>query len=137
MLKSVIFMCLIFFFYFNNLTEVLQEYADGYTNVAISHEITQNGVKPPIMTLCITPRAKISILDKYNMSFAALNEPNAIEKKTLAKLNKTIEELFVEVTFKLNVDFQLTMVWWAYQLPEGWKQYKRKLFLGNHRQEVG
>ena len=131
MLKSVIFLCLTVFFYFNSLTEVLQKYADGYTNIATSHETLENGLNPPFITFCMSPRAKMSILEKYNMSNAALNEPNAIERNMLTKLNKTIEELFLEATYQLNVDFHLYMIWWAYNQVEGWKQYKMKLLVGN------
>ena len=53
------------------------------------------------------PKAKSSVLKKYNMSKGALDEPTIKEKKTLLNLNKTINDLFLEATYKLDVDFSL------------------------------
>ena len=61
------------------------------------------------MSLCMGPKAKSSVLQKYNMSKNALDEPNIKEKKTLLNLNKTIKDLFLEATYKLDVDFSLNV----------------------------
>ena len=87
-------------------------------------------VTPPFLTLCPAPRAKLSILEKYNMSFGSLNEINKKEIETLASLNKTIEDLFRETTYKLNVDFYLFVAFWYYESHNGWIQYRNKLSEG-------
>ena len=82
------------------------------------------------MTSCVGPQAKQEVLDKYNMDKMALNEPSSIERNTLIKLNKTLEDFFLEATFKLNVDFWLYMIWWDYNI-EGWKRHEKQLSVGN------
>ena len=130
-LKAVLYLCLIVFVYFYQIIDVLNKYEENLTNIAHSEKIMENGTKPPFMTLCIGPRAKQEVLDKYKMSLNALNEPNSSEKTTLAMLNKTFEEFFVEATFKLNVDFWLHITWWTYD-SEGWKQHKKQLSVGDY-----
>ena len=49
---------------------------------------------------------------------------------TLANLNKTVEDLFREATYKLNVDFRLFVTFWYYESKDGWTQYKKELFEG-------
>ena len=71
--------------------------------------ILGESVKLPVMTLCMGPKAKSSVLTKYNMSKSALDEPNKKEKKTLLNLNKTIKDLFLEATYKLDIDFSLNI----------------------------
>ena len=129
LLKAVIYLCLIALVYFYEIIEVLNKYEENLTNIAISEKILDNGIKPPFMTLCIGPRAKQQVLDKYNFSKAALNEPSSIERKTLIKLNKTLEDFFLEATYKLNVDFWLYMIWWEYNI-EGWKRHEKRLSVG-------
>ena len=130
LLKAGLYLCLIVFVYFYQIIDVLNKYEENLTNIAHSEKIMENGTKPPFMTLCIGPRAKQEVLDKYKMSLNALNEPNSSEKTTLSMLNKTFEEFFVEATFKLNVDFRFYMIWWDYG-SEGWKWNKKQLSLGN------
>ena len=125
-IKSIIFLSLTAFVYFTNFTEVLRKYEEGYTNIATSHEIMGNGMKPPFITICMLPRAKQSILDKYNVTIATLNEPNTNDKNTLTKLNKTVKDLFMEATFRLNIDFKLHMIWWTYD-ENGWIYHKHAL----------
>ena len=43
------------------------------------------------------------------MSKNALDEPNINEKKILLSLNKTIKDLFLEATYKLDIDFSLNV----------------------------
>ena len=116
-------MCLIVFVYFYQINDVLHTYAENLTNIANSEMISENGIKPPFITLCIGPRAKQEVLDKYKMTKGALDEPNSSQKTILTKLNKTYEDFFMEATFKLNVDFKLYMIWWVYD-DEGWKKLK-------------
>ena len=130
LLKAGIYLCLIALVYFYDIIEVLNKYEENLTNIANSEMILDNGIKPPFMTLCIGPRAKQEVLDQYNFSKAALNEPSSIERNTLIKLNKTLEDFFLEATFKLNVDFWLYMIWWDYNI-EGWKRHEKQLSVGN------
>ena len=123
-------MCLIVFVYFYQINDVLHTYAENLTNIANSEMISENGIKPPFITLCIGPRAKQEVLDKYKMNNGALDEPNASQKTVLTKLNKSYEDFFMEATFKLNEDFKLYMIWWEYD-DEGWKKLKKQLTLGD------
>ena len=129
-MKAGIYMCLIVFVYFYQINDVLHTYAENLTNIANSEMISENGIKPPFITLCIGPRAKQEVLDKYKMNNGALDEPNASQKTVLTKLNKSYEDFFMEATFKLNVDFKLYMIWWEYD-DEGWKKLKKQLTLGD------
>jgi hypothetical protein len=76
--------------------------------------ILGKSVKLPVMSLCLGPKAKKSVLKKYNMSDTALDEPNFKEKKTLRNSNKTIKDLFLEATYKLDVDFSLNITFNSY-----------------------
>ena len=129
--KSVAFISLSILFYFLYFTEIAQKYRDGYTNVMVYHETLNDGIDPPVLTMCMTPRTKNLILEKYKLSTAVLNEPNMDEKKILSSLNKTVEALFREVTFKLNTDFGLYIKLWFYEEGHGWKGYEGKMLEGN------
>ena len=65
------------------------------------------------------------------MSLGSLNEPNPDEAIILANLNKTLEEFFREVTFKLNVDYFLNISLWFYE-EFGWKSYEKEILEGNN-----
>ena len=79
----------------------------------------------------MTPRTKNLILEKYKLSNAVLNEPNIKEKTILSSLNKTVEALFREVTYKLNKDFDLLIKLWFYEEEQGWRGYEEKILEGN------
>ena len=130
MLKAAIYLCLIVIVYFYQILEVVNKYKEKLTNIAISDEKMEYGIKPPFMTLCSGPRAKQNVFDKYKMSRATLNEPNSTQKNELKRLNKTLENLFMEATFKLDEDFRLFIIWWDYG-SEGWTWNKKQLSLGN------
>ena len=65
------------------------------------------------------------------MSSGVLDEPNSNDKKILISLNKTIEVLFREVTFKINRDFYLHITLWFYEEEYGWQNYEGKMTEGN------
>ena len=73
----------------------------------------------------------MSILKNYNWSVQALNEPSLFEKETLKNLNKTIEDLYREATYKLDRDFKLYITKEKYSL-EGLKVYETELHLGHN-----
>ena len=77
------------------------------------------------------PKAKSSVLQKYNMSKNALDEPNIKEKKTLLNLNKTIKDLFLEATYKLDVDFSLNVTF-NYYGSEGKISLQKEFPLGKN-----
>ena len=129
--KSLAFVSLSFLFYFLYFNEITQKYRDGYTNLILYQETLDDGIDPPVLTMCMTPRIKDFILKKYKLSNAVLNEPNIKEKTILSSLNKTVEALFREVTFKLNTDFGLYIKLWFYEEAHGWKGYEEKIFEGN------
>ena len=130
LLKAAIYMCLVAIVYFYQIIDVFNKYKENLTNIAISEEIMGNGIKPPFLTLCIGPRAKQEVLDKYNLNSAALNELDSFQQNILAKFNKTLEEFFIEATFKLNLDFKLYMILWVYD-DEGWKRNEKQLLEGD------
>ena len=130
LLKAGIYLCLIVIIYFYQIIEVIEKYKENLTNIAISEEIMENGIKPPFMTMCLSPHAKQEILDKFGLKVSALSDQNANQVKALAKLNKTLEDFFIEATFKLNLDFRVYMIWWVYD-DEGWYASKKQLFVGN------
>ena len=129
--KSVTFISLSILFYFLYFTDIAQKYRDGYTNVMVYHETLNDGIDPPVLTMCMNPRTKNLILEKYKLSNAVLNEPNTEEKKILSSLNKTVEALFREVTYKLNTDFDLLIKLWFYEEEHGWRGYEEKILEGN------
>ena len=132
LLKTIIFIGLSTVFYVFYFNTVAQKYAEGHTTVVISQERIEEGKNFPILTLCMTPCAKKSVLEKNNVSLNALNEPNSDEKKMLIKLNKTIEGIFREAAYKLNFDFEFYITLWFYQEDFGWKGYKGKMVEGEN-----
>jgi hypothetical protein len=130
MMKAAIYLCLIVIVYFYQILEVVNKFNEKLTNIAISDEKMEHGIKPPFMTLCSGPRAKQDVFDKYKMSRATLNEPNSTQKNELKRLNKTLENLFMEATFKLDEDFRLFIIWWDYG-SEGWQRLQKQILLGN------
>ena len=127
--KSALFIALSAIFYIFYLTEIIKKYADGYTYF-LTYQLSIETVTPPFLTLCPAPRARLSILEKYNMSFGSLNQLNAKDIETLANLNKTTEDLFRETTYKLNVDFYFYVSLWYFESTDGWIEYKAKLSEG-------
>ena len=74
-------------------------------------------------------RANKSYLDGYKLSTGVLNEPNHNNVKTIVSFNKTF---FREVTFKINVDFELNIRLWYYKNDDGWKNYTGKMYEGSN-----
>ena len=85
----------------------------------------------PVMSLCMGPKAKSSVLTKYNMSKSVLDEPNIKEEKMLQSLNKTIKDLFLEATYKLDVDFSLNVTFDYYGI-EGKISLRKEFHLGKN-----
>ena len=66
------------------------------------------------------------------------DEPNHNDVKILVTLNKRLETLFREFTFKINVDFELEIKLWYYEAENGWKYYTGKIRKGsNNHIKVG
>ena len=57
--------------------------------------------------------------------------PNSNDQKILISLNKTVDDLFREATFKLNRDFHLQFNLWFYEDEFGWQNYEGKMKEGN------
>ena len=132
-LKSLIFISLAAIFYIFYFTEVVKKFAERDTTLINSQEtIEENERNPPFITFCTTPRAKNSILDGYKLSRGVLNEPNFNDKKILIGLNKTVEALFREATFKLNRDFYFSISFWIYEEELGWTNYTAKMTEGSN-----
>ena len=131
-LKSMIFISLAALFYIFYFTKVVNKFAERDTTMVLSQEtIEKNETNPPFITFCTTPRAKNSILEGYNLSLGFLDEPNSNDKKILISLNKTIEALYREVTFKLNRDFHLYINLWFYDDKFGWQDFEGKMKEGS------
>ena len=124
----MIFICLAAIFFIFYFKDVVQKFAKRDTTLVYSKEtFSENEMRFPFITFCMTPRAKRSILEEYNLSYGVLNEPNPNDREVLVGLNKTIKELFREVTFKINVDFELTITLWSYEEDYGVKGYEEKM----------
>ena len=129
----MIFIFLAAIFYIFYFTDVVNKFAERDTTLVHSQEtIEENERHLPFVTFCMTPRAKTSILDGYNFSRGVLNEPNSNDKQILISLNKTLETLFREATFKLNRDFYFTIKLWFYEDEFGWRYYTGKMTEGSN-----
>ena len=128
-LKAVLFICLAAIFYIFYFTDVVRKFAERDTTLVLSQEI-MDVVEYPFITFCMLPRAKKEILENYKLSKNVLNEPDQNDKEILVSLNKTIETLFRDATFKINVDFDLYIKLWYYK--DGWKYYKGKMQEGSN-----
>ena len=126
LLQVSLFLSLFMIFFFCYCTEVIQKFANDYTNVVISQENLLEGAKPPFLTICVNPAAKDHILEKYNFSALALNGPNFHERKILMDLDKTVEDFFREATYKLDHDFEVYLSLWTYT-NNGWEYNKEKI----------
>ena len=101
-LKSMIFIFFATLFYIFYFTDVVNKFAEKDTTIIYSQEtVEENKMNSPFITFCTNPRTKISILEEYKLSRGVLDAPNSNDTKILMSLNKTIEALFREVTFKL------------------------------------
>ena len=131
-LKSLIFISLAAVFYVFYFTDVVKKFAERDTTLIYTQEIIEENERNlPFITFCMTPRAKNSILEEYKLSRGVLNEPNSNDKKILISLNKTVEALFREVTFKINRNFYLYITLWFYEEEYGWQNYEGKMTQGN------
>ena len=127
-LKSLIFISLAAVFFIFYFTDIVNKFARRDTTLIYTQEtIEENERSPPFITFCMTPRAKNSIIDGYKLSRGVLNEPNSNDKQILISLNKTVEALFREATFKLNRDFDLSINLWFYEDEFGWQNYMVKM----------
>ena len=132
-LKSLIFISLAAIFYIFYFTEVANKFAERDTTLIYTQEtIKENERNPPFITFCMAPRADTLILDGYKLSRGVLNEPNFNDKRILISLNKTVETLFREATFKLNRDFYLSINLWFYEDELGWHNYTGKMTEGSN-----
>ena len=131
-LKSMIFIFFATLFYIFYFTDVVNKFAEKDTTIIYSQEpVEENEMKSPFITFCTNPRTKISILEGYKLSRGVLDAPNSNDTKILMSLNKTIETLFREVTFKLNRDFYLHISLWYYKDEFGWQNYQGKMKEGS------
>ena len=132
-LKSLIFISLAAIFFIFYFTDIVKKFTERDTILIHSQEtIEENERNPPLITVCLVPKAKHSILDGYKLSRGVLNEPNSIEKKNLINLNKTVEALYREATFKLNRDFYFSINLWFYEDEFGWANYTSKMTEGSN-----
>ena len=131
-LKSMIFISLATIFYIFYFTEVANKFAERDTTLIYTQEtIKENERNPPFITFCMAPRADTLILDGYKLSRGVLDEPNSNDKQILISLNKTIDALFREVTFKLDQDFNFSVGLWFYEDKSGWIKYSKKMKEGS------
>ena len=131
-LKSLIFISLASIFYIFYFTDVVNKFAEKDTTLINSQEtIEENERTFPFITFCMAPKAKNSIIDRYKLSRGVVNEPNSNDKKVLISLNKTIDALFREVTYKLHRDFYLLINLWFYDNEFGWTNYTSKMKEGS------
>ena len=135
----MIFICLAIIFYIFYFTDVINKFAERDTTLVFSQEIMEEDVvNSPFITFCMQPKEKKTILKDYKLSKGILNEPHQSDKEILVSLNKTIETLFREATFKLDRDFYFSINLWFYEDEFGWTSYTGKMAEGNNNYiEVG
>ena len=132
LLKTLIFSCLAVIFCIFFFTDVVHKFTERDTYLVLSQEtIEENKAEPPFITFCMQPIAKKMILEDYKLSAGVFNEPNKNDVEILVNLNKTIETLFRETTFKINVDFELYIKLWYYDYDHGLKHYEGKMREGS------
>ena len=133
LLKTLIFICLavtLCIFYY---TDVVHKFTERDTYLVLSQKtIEENESEPPFITFCMQPITKKIILEDYNLSAGVLNEPYKNDIEILVNLNKTIETLFRETTFKISLDFELYINLWYYENDNGWKKYEGKMREGSN-----
>ena len=106
----------------------MNKFAEKDTTLIYSQEtVEDHEIHPLFITFCTNPRANKSILQDYKLSSGVLDEPNSNDKKILISLNKTVEDLFREITFKINRDFYLYLTLWFYEEEYGWQSYEGKM----------
>ena len=133
LLKTLVFISLALIFYIFYFTDIVLKFANRDTTLVFSQEIIEETVVEfPFVSFCMQPRTKGTILEEYNLSSGVLNVPNSKDIEILVSLNKTIETLFREVTFKINVDFEMYIKLWYYQDYYGWKSYRGKMREGRN-----
>ena len=131
-LKSIIFISLAIISYIFCFNDVVNKFAERDTTLIYSQiTVEENEMNSPFITFCTNPRAKKSRLEEYKLSPGVLYQPNSNDKKILKSLNKTVESLFREVTFKINRDFYLYINLWFYEEEYGWHNYEGKLKEGH------
>ena len=132
-LKTLIFICLALIFYAFYFTDVVSKFEHRDRTLVFSQEIVdKNATEAPFITFCTQPRAKKTILEKYKLSSGVLNEPNPKDIEIIVSLNKTLDTLFREATFKINVDFEMYIKLWYYEDYYGWKSYHGKMHEGSN-----
>ena len=131
-LKSMIFISLAITSYIFYFTDVMNKFAERDTTLIYSQEtVEEDEIHPLFITFCTNPRAKKSILKGYKLSSGVLDEPNSNDKEILIRLNKTVEDLFREVTYKIDRDFYLYLNLWFYEEGYGWQSYEGKMKEGH------
>ena len=88
--------------------------------------IEENEMNPPSTTFCMTSRSKSTILDGYKLSHGVVNEPNSKDQNILINLDKMVETLFREITYKLNRDFHVYINLWFYEDKFGWQNERQQ-----------
>ena len=133
LLKTLIFISLAVIFYIFYFTDIVHKFANRDTTLVLSQEIIEEtAVESPFITFCMQPRTKSTILEEYNLSSGVLNEPNPKDIEIIVSLNKTLDTLFREATFKINVDFEMYIKLWYYEDYYGWKSYHGKMHEGSN-----
>ena len=74
----------------------------------------------------MTSRSKSTILDGYKLSHGVVNEPNSKDQNILINLDKMVETLFREITYKLNRDFHVYINLWFYEDKFGWQNERQQ-----------
>ena len=102
----------VFFKYF--FIDIAKNYTEKLTGLAVEDkpfEEGENGFKIPAITICASPNRKPSVYEKYNISesFFSLTPSEKDKPPKIYEhiLNKTLNELTDEATYKLGEDFDI------------------------------
>ena len=110
--KAVIFMTLLAIFCVLYLLPVMTQYSEKYSNIA---KLSKTADKVEIPTISICTGWKKSIMDEYKITTQFLFAPTSNEFKPPS--DNTVENLYSDVTYKLNEDFVIGLVEGAAKQP--------------------
>ena len=111
--KVVIFMALLAIFCVFFLLPVVTQYSEKYSNIA---KLSKTADKIEVPTISICTGWKKSIMDKYKITTQLFFAPTSNESN-LPK-DTTIEDVYSDVTYKLNEDFAIGLVEGAAKQPK-------------------
>ena len=86
------------------MVDCFQKFANESTYFEVSSKEKQH-VESPTLTFCFGPGYKQDVMDKYNLTILSLYSSTDQKRN----INKTISELYNDVTYRIGSDFYITI----------------------------